>query len=380
MKELSGLPPLVRWRLLLGESSEGALGAEGGLEGAAASADAALSWLYGRDESLGQRDIAQREAGSGSSSMTVPEWINDVHRLFPKETVERLEQDAIERFDITEVVTNPDVLRRVEPNPTLLKAVLQTRHLMSAAVLQLARELVRQVVDQLMQELATEIEVAFRGSLSRQRHSPLRFSKNFDAKGTIAKNLGNIDPRTGRMFIKSPRFFARTRDHNANWQVVLLVDQSGSMLSSTIHAAITAACLYGIPSVKAHLVAFDTSVVDLTRDITDPVEILMKVQLGGGTDICNAVRYGAQLVEVPSRTIFVIISDFYEGGDAQRLVMNVADLCAQGTHVLGLCALDDQAVPAYDKGLAQRLVDVGARVGAMTPGQLASFVAEKVAG
>ncbi len=379
-QDLTGLPPLVRWRLLLGESADDALGGAGGLEGAAAAADAALAWLYGRDAELGERDIAQREAGGGGSAMTVPEWINDVHRLFPQETIERLERDAIERFDITEVVTNPEVLRRVEPNETLLRAVLQTKHLMNPEVLQLARELVRKVVKQLMEALATDIETAFRGRLDRHRHSPLRYSRNFDAKGTIADNLGNIDARTGRMFIKRPRFFARTRNHNAKWQVILLVDQSGSMLSSTIHAAVTAACLWGLPAVKTHLCVFDTEVVDLTRDIVDPVETLMKVQLGDGTDICRAVRYGAQLVEVPRRTIFVVLTDFYEGGDAYLLVETIAGLCAQGTHVLGLCALDDKAVPAYDTGLAQRCADVGAYVGAMTPGQLAGFIAEKVKG
>lgn len=379
MSDLSGLPPLVRWRLMLGESASDALGAEGVLEGPGAAADAALSWLYGQDEALGERDIAQREGGSGGSTMTVPEWIDDVHRLFPQETIERLERDAIERFQITEVVTNPEVLRRVEPNPTLLKAVMRTKHLMNPEVLALARELVRKVVKQLMEQLATEMETAFRGTLDRNKHSPLRFSKNFDARGTIRANFGNRDA-AGRLFIKRPRFFARTRNHNARWQVILLVDQSGSMLASTIHAAVTAACLWGMPAVKTHLAVFDTEVVDLTRDITDPVETLMKVQLGGGTDICKAVRYGAQLVEVPRRTIFVVLTDFYEGGDSAGLVKTIADLCAQGTHVLGLAALDDAAMPDYDKNLAQRCVDVGAHVGAMTPGELAAFIAEKVKG
>jgi len=364
---------------MLGESASDALGAEGVLEGPGAAADAALSWLYGQDEALGERDIAQREGGSGGSTMTVPEWIDDVHRLFPQETIERLERDAIERFQITEVVTNPEVLRRVEPNPTLLKAVMRTKHLMNPEVLALARELVRKVVKQLMEQLATEMETAFRGTLDRNKHSPLRFSKNFDARGTIRANFGNRDA-AGRLFIKRPRFFARTRNHNARWQVILLVDQSGSMLASTIHAAVTAACLWGMPAVKTHLAVFDTEVVDLTRDITDPVETLMKVQLGGGTDICKAVRYGAQLVEVPRRTIFVVLTDFYEGGDSAGLVKTIADLCAQGTHVLGLAALDDAAMPDYDKNLAQRCVDVGAHVGAMTPGELAAFIAEKVKG
>jgi len=145
-----------------------------------------------------------------------------------------------------------------------------------------------------------------------------------------------------------------------------------------IHSAVTAACLHGLPAIRTHLIAFDTSVVDLTSDVTDPVELLMKVQLGGGTDIAKAVAYGAQLLDNPRRSIVVLITDFYEGGDSFALVRTVRGLCEQGTKVLGLAALDDQATPTYDRELAQRLVDVGAHVAAMTPGELANWIAEKI--
>ena len=147
---------------------------------------------------------------------------------------------------------------------------------------------------------------------------------------------------------------------------------------SVIHSAVTAACLWNLPGLKTHLVAFDTSVVDLTADVADPVELLIKVQLGGGTDIARAVDYGASLIENPRRSILVLITDFYEGGDEYRLVRTVARLAEQGTQVLGLAALDEEANPSYDRALAQRLADVGAHVGAMTPGQLAAFVAERL--
>ncbi len=104
--------------------------------------------------------------------------------------------------------------------------------------------------------------------------------------------------------IETPFFFSRTRRHLDQWQVILLVDQSGSMPDSVIHAAVTAACLWGLPGVRTHLVAFDTDVVDLTADVDDPVELLMKVQLGGGTDIARAAAYGADLVDraAPARS------------------------------------------------------------------------------
>ncbi|MEM9069235.1 MAG: VWA domain-containing protein [Myxococcota bacterium] len=378
LEGLQDLSPLLRWRLVLGEAGDACTGG-GALQGDAAAADAALSWLYDRDEAGGdQRDIAERGAGSGPSSMTVPDWISEVHRLFPKETIERLEQDAVDRFQIHDVVTNPEVLKRIEPNQTLLKAVLKTKHLMNPEVLSLARDLVRKVVQKLMEELAEQVKQNFSGAVNRQRRTLFKYSRNLDAKRTIVANLGNYDRERKRLYVDKVFFFQRARKHNTKWQIILLVDQSGSMLDSAIHAAVTAACLYGIPSVKTHLVLFDTNVVDLSEDIVDPVEALMKVQLGGGTDIAKAVGYAQQLVEVPSRTILAIVSDFYEGGSQATLLRRVKGLADEGAHVLGLAALDSEANPNFDRELGEKLVACGAHVGAMTPGELAAFVAEKV--
>ncbi len=368
---------LVRWRLLLGEASSQALDGRAGLSAEDLAADAALGWLYERGSEHSDRDIRERAAGLGGSQLTVPEWISEVHRLFPKETIERLERDAVEKYQIHEVVTNPEVLARVQPNETLLRAVLLTKHLMNPEVLAIARDLVAKVVRKLIEKLARTVKRTFHGTRTRRR-SRLASARNFDAKGTIRSNLGRWDKSKRRLFIEKPLFVARTRRTFDKWQIILLVDESGSMMSSVIHSAVTAACLWGLPSTKTHLCIFDTEVVDLTPRVTDPVEILMKVQLGGGTDIGKAVSYGASLVENPRRTIVVLITDFYEGGSPNILVSRVKSLCDQGCIVLGLAALDDQANPAYDKDMARRLVSVGAEVGAMTPAQLVAFIAEKV--
>ncbi|TDD66482.1 VWA domain-containing protein [Actinomadura darangshiensis] len=362
----------------------------GGLGGGAAERDAALDWLYGRDPDLGRRGVRRgapgggkgdrpddRRGGDGPSQLTTVDWLDAVHRLFPKETIERLERDAVERYEIHEVVTDPAVLERIEPDEALLRAVLRTKHLMNPEVLALARRIVEAVVRQLMERLATEVRHAFHGTRSR-RSSRIKNSRNFDFHRTIRANLAHYRPDERRLYIENPRFVSRTRRHVEQWQMILLVDQSGSMVGSVIHAAVTAACLWGLPGLKTHLVAFDTSVVDLTSDVTDPAELLMKVQLGGGTDIARAVGYGAGLVDNPRRAIVAVISDFYEGGDAYRLVREVRRLVEQGTQVLALAALDEAANPSYDREMAQRLADVGAHAGAMTPGQLAEFVAERI--
>ncbi|MER5865026.1 VWA domain-containing protein [Kitasatospora sp. NPDC002040] len=369
-------PGLERWRLILGAPAErhtGPLDAEAGAR------DAALEWLYGRDEEQLRRGVRRgpREGGDGPSAVTAVDWLDDVHRLFPKETVERLERDAVERYGIHEIVTDPTVLERIEPSPTLLRAVLRTRHLMNPEVLGLARRIVEAVVRQLMERLAPEVRRSFTGSRSA-RPSRVPLARDFDFRATVRANLKHYQPAERRLLIEQPRFHSRTSRYLEQWELVLLVDQSGSMVDSVIHSAVTAACLWGLPGLRTHLVAFDTAVVDLTSDVTDPVELLMRVQLGGGTDIARAVDYGAGLITRPRRAIVALISDFYEGGDPHRLVRSVRALVEQGTTVLGLAALDEQADPVYDRELAQRLADVGAQVGAMTPGRLAAFVAERI--
>lgn len=368
---------LVRWRLVLGESAEEALGT--GLGGADAERDAALGFLYDREYGPG-RNVrkGKGKGGSGESQLAVPEWVNAVHELFPKRTIERLEKDALERYQLQEMVTNPEVLQRAQPNVTLLKAVLHTKHLMNAEVLALARLLVRKVVQDLMEKLARPVQQPFTGALDRRKRSHLKVAKNFDAETTIRRNLAQFDPKSKKLYIKTPHFFSRVRRQVDRWQIIVLVDESGSMMDSVIHAAVTAAIFFGIKSVRTHLVLFDTAVVDVTDQCNDPVETMMKVQLGGGTDIGQALAYAAGLVENPRRTIVVLISDFFEGAPEQRLLNTAKQLLESGVTLLGLAALDERADPNYDRALAGKLVAMGAHVGAMTPGELAEWVATKV--
>lgn len=366
-------PTLARWRLILGEP--GARCAS--LSGDSAGQDAALSWLYGRDPELAARGIrSARAGGDGVSQLTTVDWINDLHNLFPRETIERLERDALERFQIDDLLTNVDVLNRVEPNEALLRAVLRTKHLMNPVVLQAARRIVTQVVARLVDALATETRRAFSGARARQRTIRGR-SRDLDVHETIRRNLRHYDRERQQLIIERPWFSARTERHLRRWQVILLVDQSGSMAESVIHSAVTASCLWGLPGIATHLVAFSDDVVDLTRDVTDPVELLMKVQLGGGTDISSAVRYGISLIHNPRRVVFVVISDLFEGGgSASDLIAELRSVVENGGKALALTALDAQARPAYDQDVARRLAAVGVHVGAMTPGHLVEFVAE----
>ncbi|WP_245594592.1 VWA domain-containing protein [Actinospica robiniae] len=380
-------PDLERWRLILGAAVQQTLPIDDAANGVACRQDAALDWLYGRDEDLRRRGIRpstpgggsgeDRRGGSEASALTVVDWLDEIHQLFPRDTVERLERDAVDQYGIEEILTDPELLSRIEPSATLLRAVLRTKHLMNPQVLALARRIVERVVRDLMERLQPQLRAAFHGSRVA-RPSRVRLARDFDFHGTVRANLAHYQPEERRLLIEQPRFHSRARRHLETWQLILLVDQSGSMAASVIHSAVTAACLWSLPGLKTHLVAFDTSVVDLTADVADPVELLMKAQLGGGTNVAKAVAYAAQLVENPRRAIVAVISDFYEGGDSSRLVGEVRSLVQQGSVVLGLAALDEEALPAYDRAMAQRLANVGAHVGAMTPGQLAEFVAERL--
>ncbi len=202
---------LVRWRLVLGEGAEDALGCT--LDGPAAEQDRALGYLYDREYGAGRnvRPGGGQGGGLGDSQLTVPDWINAVHTLFPRRTIERIEKDALERYRLDEMVTNPDLLRRARPSMTLLKAVLHTKHLMNQQVLALARDMVRKVVEELMEKLARPVEAAFLGAVDRQRRSRLKVAKNFDAETTIRRNLARYNPKTKRLSIEAPFFFSRIR-------------------------------------------------------------------------------------------------------------------------------------------------------------------------
>jgi Mg-chelatase subunit ChlD len=369
---------LVRWRLVLGPGAQNALGCD--LTGAAAEQDIALGYLYDREYGAGRnvRNSGERSGSLDDSALTVPEWINKIHELFPKRTIERIEKDALERYKLDEMVTNPAVLERAQPSMSLLKAVLHTKHLMNQEVLAIARQMVKRVVDQLMEKLARPVQSVFLGAVDRRRRSTLRIAKNFDAKTTVRRNLANFDRPSKKLFIKTPYFYSRIRRQTDRWQVVILVDESGSMADSVIHSAVTAAIFHGIKSIRTHMVLFDTSVVDVTNDCADPVETIMKVQLGGGTDIGQALSYAQSLLENPRRSIVVLITDFFEGAPAERLLRTTKQICESGATLLGLAALDSRAEPNYDKNMAQRMVDLGAHVAAMTPGELAEWVAQKV--
>ncbi len=361
-----------RWRLVLGRYAENRLPGQTG-QGDYARMDRALDYLYGREyQGRGLRQEGQ--AGSlDPSQLTLVNWLGEVRDLFPRETVELIEKHALDRYGLTELVTDPSTLARLEPNHQLLRTLLTLRSHLKGEVLHLARRIVRQVVEEIRRQLEAQVRQTLAGRLNRQRHSPMAVAKNFDAMGTLRRNLKHYNVERRQLVIDQLLFFERNA-RRLPWDIILCVDQSGSMVDSVIHSAVMAGILAALPAFRIKLVVFDTNIVDLSGHVDDPVETLMRVQLGGGTDIGQAVRYCSQLVENPQRTVLVLVTDFCEGASPDELVRAVQKLAEARVKLLGLAALDGAAHPNYDRQMAGRLADCGMEIAALTPHKLAHWL------
>jgi Mg-chelatase subunit ChlD len=367
---------LERWRLVLGKYADDRLSTPLGAE--QARMDAALDYLYSREyEGRGLREPTgeSREGGTGPSQFTVPAWLSEVRVLFPKETVEVIEKHALDRYEIKELVTDPETLAKLEPNLHLVKTLLSFRGHLKGQVLDQARRIIQHVVEEIKDRWQSEVRQALTGRLNRFRHSPLKAAQNFDWRATLRRNLKNYDPARKTVVLRDPRFFARNT-RRLPWHIILCVDQSGSMADSVIHSAVMAGIFAGLPSLLVKLVVFDTEVVDLSEHAQDPVEVLMSVQLGGGTHIAKALKYCEGLLENPHRTVLVLVSDFMEGGPVGQMLAAVRRMKEAGVVLMGLAALDANAVPAHDPAAAQQLVEAGMEIAALTPKQLAGWLAK----
>lgn len=371
---------LQRWRLVLGKYADNRIQNPSGQQLAGsdyARMDRALEYLYGREyQGRGLRE-GLTPGSLDPSQLTLVNWLSEVRELFPIETVEIIEKHALERYCLTELVTDPQTLERLEPNQELLRTLLMLRSHLKGEVLHIARRIVRQVIEEIRRKLETEVRQALSGRLNRFRHSPMANTKNFDPIGTMRRNLKHYDVERRQLVIEQLLFFERNT-RRLPWDIVLCIDQSGSMVNSVIHSAVMAGILAGLPAFRVKLVVFDTNIVDLSSEVSDPVETLMRVQLGGGTNIAQAVRYCSQLIENPQRTILVLVTDFCEGAPPGELVREVKRLAEARVKLLGLAALDGDASPIYDRQMAERLAACGMEIAALTPQRLAHWLVKVI--
>lgn len=373
---------ITRWRLILGRRAERAnpafqlgkrSGEDGGGEGDGTSLQAALP----AGMSLTQLDRAlsfvydgnERFGGTGDSRPYIPEWLEQMRALFNQSTLAMVQHDAFERTGLAELLLQPELMPKLQPDVQLVATILSLKDQIPDTVKQAARDLIRSVVDELRRKLETQVQQAVFGALQRNRYAPIRSARNLDWRRTIKSNLKNYLPDR-KVIVPERLYFWANEKRFRDWQIIILIDQSGSMANSAIYSSIMATIFASLNVLDTRLVAFDTSIVDLTPYLNDdPVELLFTLQLGGGTDIAQAVEYGAGLVERPEKCIFVLITDLYEGGDETALLARLRALRESKTQVLCLLALEE-GKPVYNKPLARQVAALGIPTFAATPDKL----------
>ena len=368
---------LNRWRLVLGSMSDNSLSFSGSdieilsLE----DMEQLLDYLYSHaqgDDVRGE-SISDRSGGLGESQLTAAKWITKVRELFPKQTAEVLERHALDEFKMTELLTDKKVLEQMKPDMSLLKTVLLLKHLMKGEVLETAKKIARAVAEELSEKLAQSTRQALTGRLDRNSRSAVRSARNIDIHKTIRRNLKNYDKENETLVLKDVYFSSRVKKYNKK-TVIIAVDESGSMLGSVIYSAVMAQIISKLPFAEIKLVIFDTEIVDLSGMVEDPVEVMMSVQLGGGTDIGKALSYCESLIQTPSDTCVLCVTDLCEGGYPHILLNTAQNIMTSGAKLSFLTALDECANPVYDKNMGQLLADMGAFVGALTPDQLGDYI------
>jgi len=373
---------LRRWRLILGSEADSGTGSGEACDGFSLGAgdremDKALAALYG-GSSGGEKgkNSSKRSGGLGSSAPNVARWLGDIRRYFPSSVVRVMQQDALERLNLHQMLLEPEMLEAVEADVHLIANLMSLNGVIPETTKETARLVVRKVVDELMRKLQNPMQQAVKGSLNRSQRNNRPCHNEIDWHRTIRANLRHY--QLEYQTIIPERRIGYGRKRAALKDIILCVDQSGSMATSVVYSSIFAAVLASIPAVRTQLVVFDTAVVDLTPKLQDPVEVLFGTQLGGGTDINRALTYCQGVIRQPQDTILVIISDLYEGGNNQAMLKRVASLVSAGVQVITLLALSDDGAPYFDHSNAAAFASMGIPSFACTPDQFPDLMAAAI--
>lgn len=353
-----------RWRLILGGEDADGIGCS--LSQSDARMDRALQALYDSD----------RKGGLGSSAPNVSRWLGDIREYFPSSVVQILQRDAIERLDMTRMLMEPEILDSLQPDVHLIADLISMSAVIPAKTRDTARAVVRKIVEELMRKLSEPTRAAVTGALNRSARNRRPKHNDIDWRRTIQANLKHYQPEYRTVVPEVRIGYGRRRQ--AMRHIILCIDQSGSMATSVVYSAIFGAVLATLPAVSTSLVVFDTAIVDLTDKLDDPIDLLFSVQLGGGTDINGAVGYCQTLVRSPQDTVFVLISDLYEGGVEAEFMKRAASLVASGVQFVALLALSDDGAPSYNADLAGQLAAIGVPAFACTPDAFPALAAAAI--
>lgn len=363
-----------RWRMVLGADSAESTGCT--LTGQDAAMDGALNALYGGGggKKPGGRGGGGRSAGLGASAPSVARWLGDIRTYFPSSVVQVMQRDAIDRLGLSALLLEPEMLEAVEADVHLVGTLLSLNKAMPETTKETARAVVRKVVDDLEKRLESRTRATLTGALDRSARISRPRHRDIDWDRTIRANLKNYltipgtdgGPDTGTVVPERLIGYGRA-SQSVKKDVILCIDQSGSMAASVVYASVFGAVLASMRTLDTRLVVFDTAVVDLTDQLDDPVDVLFGTQLGGGTDINRALAYCQSKITRPADTVVVLISDLYEGGIRDEMLKRVAAMKASGVQFVTLLALSDEGAPAYDHEHAAALGALGAPAFACTP-------------
>jgi hypothetical protein len=389
---------LRRWRLILGKTTEESLhgmGCRHGLfgpgqpllAGEQAEADEALETIYPSDEELSREEWEASTEGRkhgyvrGRTFPRVARWLDQIRTFFPSDFVVLLQHDAIERRGMKELLFEPELLANVEPSIDLASTILALKNMVPEKAKAAARDVVRRVVEDVRKRLESQFVRAVRGALDRNHHSPFRSLPNLDWPRTIRRNLKNYNPELRVLIPETMSFFSRLNRQN-RWNIIIAMDQSGSMAASLIYGGIMGAILASIPAVETHVVAFNQSeVVDLTEHCSDPVDLLFGVQLGGAEDYWMATSYCERFMHTPAKTLYILLADLHDTSpNESRFVKKMEFLLESGVHAIGLLAISDQGQPAYNERLAEKLAKMGMPCFGCTPDRLPELLAAVLKG
>lgn len=371
---------LRRWRMVLG--AEGAEGTGRTLTGRDEAMDGALTALYDEGRKPAGRSGAERAGGLGASAPSVVRWLGDIRAYFPASVVQVMQRDAMDRLGLSELLLEPEMLEALEPDVHLVGTLLSLAKAMPETTKETARAVVRKVVEDLERRLATRTRATLTGALDRSSRAGRPRPRDIDWDRTIRANLRNYVPLPGREgagTVVPERLVGYGRaDRSVKKDVILCVDQSGSMAASVVHAAVFGAVLASMRTLETRLVVFDTAVVDLTGQLHDPVDVLFGTQLGGGTDINRALAYCQSKITRPADTVVVLVSDLREGGIRDEMIERAAAMKASGVQFVTLLALSDEGAPSYDREHAAALAALGAPAFACTPDHFPEVMAAAI--
>ncbi|MBB4080098.1 hypothetical protein GGR28_002728 [Lewinella aquimaris] len=357
-----------KWRLILGQEAQGDNGGPE-LDARATGMDATLEALYNSDE---------RKGGLGPSTPNVNRWLGDIRKYFPTDTVQLLQRDALERLGLQQMLLEPELLETIQPDVHLVGTLLSLKNVLPERSRETARMVVRKVVEEIEKQLRQPLLQAVSGRRRQSIRNRRPRHADIDWDQTIRVNMKHYQPQYRTVLPVNLR--GQKRSKASLKHIILLIDQSGSMATSVVYAGVLSCILASLPSVKTHVVAFDTSVVDLTARLPDPIELLFALQLGGGTDIGRALKYAEQLNVAPRDTVLVLLSDLFEGGSVANMLQSVRRLVHSGLTFLPILALNDQGAPAFDQEVAAQFTELGLKPFASTPGAFPEVLAKALYG